>query len=356
MRIVHYYRNAIAEPSGVTAAILAWQRATQQAGVETVVVHDGCGPATWPNQALAVPHTGGGRGLSVARRNFLRVGDLLYLHEGWTTANIRAARFAEHAGVPYVVMPHGVLEPPIVASLKPPLGPRKALERRLLERAAAVHLFFDSERPLLHALAPTATAMVLPTGFDVSEVRHSGEGGYVAWYGRYTMDHKGLDRLLLALATLPREERPDVRLHGYDYAGGEAQLVNLARTLDLTSSVAIGGRVAGTEKAALLRDAACYVHPSRWESHSISLLEALAAGTPVLASASMRIAPDLAASRAATLVDFSDPVGSSRFLARSRLDALRRTNGRRYVEERLAWSGITPRLLAHLERMRGWNE
>jgi glycosyltransferase involved in cell wall biosynthesis len=312
-RIVHYYPAAMGN-SGVSFALWSWARAQAAAGFEVCVMHapSECAGASVPFVSkqcypglttLAVPHRGRHRltlrPTSIER--YLGRNDLLVLHEGWTTNNLVASAAARRAHIPYTVMPHGVYEPAWTKYLKPPRWLRTRLERHVLEGAAAVHLFFESEIASIQNLAPGARFMVLPTGYDVPEETWRGGGNYLAWIGRLDPIHKGLDLLIGAIAHLPSSERPLLRIRGYDYKGGAAALQQLISDRQMTNWVSVEPPVAGPEKLQFMQRADGYVHPSRWECHSIALLENLALGVPCLVSDTIHIAPTLERSRAALL-------------------------------------------------------
>ena len=74
-----------------------------------------------------------------------------------------------------------------------------ALQHRERSRAAAVHVFFESEIDDVRTIAPKASFITVPTGFDVPKDEWSGGGGYLSWIGRIDPVHKGLDVLVRAI-------------------------------------------------------------------------------------------------------------------------------------------------------------
>jgi glycosyltransferase involved in cell wall biosynthesis len=286
----------------------------------------------------------------VELERYLGENDLLVLHEGWVANNLVAAAAARRAGVPYVVMPHGVYEPAWTAFLKPPMWLRRRLERHLLERAAAVHVFFESEIRDVASLAPGASFLTVPTGFDLPAEQWTGGGGYLAWIGRVDPVHKGLDTLAAAVAQLSPADRPVIRIHGYDYKGGIARLQRLIAGYGLSKWLRVERAVSGADKRRLLQEAEGYVHPSRWECQSIALLENLALGVPCLVSSSIHIAPTLEHSRAAILAhpsegDLADAL--AHWTANRGQIAAR---GRDLVARAFNWSSLMPQFHAALGR------
>ena len=65
----------------------------------------------------------------------------------------------------------------------------------------------------------------------------------------------------------------------------------------------VGGQLTEREKVDFLRRAVAYVHPSRWESHSLAIVEALAHGIPSVVSVRCSIADKLQAADAAVIVE-----------------------------------------------------
>jgi glycosyltransferase involved in cell wall biosynthesis len=364
VRIVHYYPTARVD-SGVTVALWAWARALAATGVEVAVLHGGShappglhfdeGTGT-PGERVAeqvVPHRGRGRltARPIGLGRWLQRGDVLILHEGWVLSNQVAAVAARRAGVPYVVMPHGVYEPAWRTYLKQPVWVRERAEQYLLDRALAVHVFFASETADIASLAPRARFIIAPTGFEVPAERWEGGGGYLSWVGRYDPTHKGLDVLVEAIARLPAGHRPTLRLHGYDFLGGRGTLERRIAELGLGGRVRVGGVITGEAKAEFLRRADGYVHPSRWESYGIALLENLALGVPCLASSTIHLAADLRGEDAVVLAAPEPRSLAEGLVALSTAPPELGARGRALVERRFAWSTVVPEFLSELEAL-----
>jgi glycosyltransferase involved in cell wall biosynthesis len=351
--------------SGVTYALWSWARAQAAAGAEVHVLHAPQGEPTSDVPFVSkdfhpavttqcVPHRGRHRMTlrPIRLDRYLGRRDLLVLHTGWVPGNLLAAAAARRAGVPYIVMPHGVYERLWTTYLRGPRRIRDYFERRFLERAAAVHVFFDSEIDDIKALAPGATFFTVPTGFDLPRDRWAGGGGgYLAWMGRIDPVHKGLDMLVRAIARLTPGERPALHFRGYDYKGGVAGLQRLIAEHGLGNWVRLEPAVAGAEKARFMHEADGYVHPSRWECHSIALLEHLALGVPCVVSNTIHIARALERSRAAVLAAPCEPDLAA---ALTRLPSERRgvaERGRALIGEAFNWGTLVPQFQRALARL-----
>src|SRR5437764_15068040 len=87
--------------------------------------------------------------------------------------------------------------------------------------------------------------------------------------------------------------------------GSGAEARRAASRLGLNGRVEFAGHVEKQELAELYRGAACLVFPSRYEGFGLPALEAMASGTPVVATAAGAL-PEVAGD-AAVLVDERDP-------------------------------------------------
>jgi phosphatidylinositol alpha-mannosyltransferase len=109
-----------------------------------------------------------------------------------------------------------------------------------------------------------------------------GPGGAVGFLGRFTESRKGFPILLNALSRLV-PHRPDLRLL---VAGpGDPDEVMAERARAIRERVTFLGKVSEPDKARMLRSVDLYVAPNTGgESFGMILTEAMAAGTPVVAS------------------------------------------------------------------------
>lgn len=309
-----YHPRALHGDGGVTNSIWVWCESFLRAGYAVEVLHDGRLPAHAERRVtaptVAVHHSGRGRWARPrALVEAMARPSILILNSGYHLANLWAAAVAARRGVPYVVVPYGAYDPHVRAARRLRRRLWEVAERRMLERAAAVHVFFSSEVKQVLAVAPRARVIVAPMPFEVADEQWnaSQSGAYVAWIGRYDIHHKGLDRLLDAMAALPRAERPTLRLHGRDSKHTRLDVQAMVDERGLHDHVVVGPPIAGREKMDLLLGAAAYVHPSKWECHSVALLEAMSLGVPCLATSDINIASKLSELSSAAIVEGDVP-------------------------------------------------
>ena len=107
---------------------------------------------------------------------------------------------------------------------------------------------------------------------------------YVLYFGGL-LKHKNVTALLRALAAMRNEEwQLAVSGNVHDRSPFIPDLPALAAELGIADRVRFIGFASDEEKPALLRGAACFAFPSRYEGFGLPPLEALACGTPVICS------------------------------------------------------------------------
>lgn len=207
--------------------------------------------------------------------------DVLHLHEPLAPSVSLLALWA--ATGPIVATWHSAQLRSRAMQLAQPLsGPT-------LEKVSAhIAVSEDARRTLVDHLG--GDAVVVPNGVDVARFARAaprpewaGAPGAptLAFLGRYEEPRKGLDVLLAALPAV-RAAHPGVRLLVAG-RGDPAQV--LARAGASAGAVEVLGPLDEADKASLLASVDAYVAPQTGgESFGIVLVEAMAAGTPVVAS------------------------------------------------------------------------
>ena len=235
---------------------------------------------------VAVTHKLRGRArVPVHFADVLEGGDVIVLHGGWLLRNVVVASLAARRGIPFVVTAHAAYDPQVFSSHRFAKWLwATTLERKVLNRALTVHLFFNEELDGLDRLHVHTPAIIAPNGIatPITAAWDGGSGGYVLWLGRFSPHHKGLDLLIRALHALPSNSRPELRLYGPDWRSQKQVVQTLVRELDLERWVHIGDPVYGEEKWELIKRSSACVYPSRWEGCSLAVLEAISLGVPTL--------------------------------------------------------------------------
>lgn len=143
----------------------------------------------------------------------------------------------------------------------------------------------DVKRQLL-AVAPSAVVTVIANGVDCAAAddarRHATarNGSVILFLGRLERHQKGLDVLVAAMSRVSRGIRLLIAGDGKD----REQVQGAIRAADLQDRIELVGSVQGKPKWRLIAEADLLVQPSRYETFGISVLEAMACGTPVVAS------------------------------------------------------------------------
>jgi glycosyltransferase involved in cell wall biosynthesis len=146
---------------------------------------------------------------------------------------------------------------------------------------------------------------------------------------------------LEALALVDAELR--LVLVGPDKGSG-AEARRTASRLGLNGRVEFAGHVEKQELAELYRGAACLVFPSRYEGFGLPVVEAMASGTPVVATAAGSI-PEIAGD-AAILVEPGDPVALAGGIERALADRVRLVPAGLERARRYTWAETARRTLA----------
>lgn len=289
MNVVHYYHWALKGDFGTGIAVRGWSEWLARTGDDVRLLAGTSGAkVSVPEgvQLVPLPETPNDLPIPGSLRKHFRGADAVVLHGGWDVRNLIAASDARAVDVPYIVNPHGGYYPQVFERRKVALKRVwwTTLERRYLERALAVHLFFEDEIDHLARRGFRPRTILAPNGFvaPAGVEWQPSDDPYLVWLGRYDREHKGLDLLVEAVARLPRPERPRIRLHGVNW---KRQMPLIARMVEESGTgewITVGSPVYGSEKWRLLAGAHGFLYPSRWDASPIAVVEAVSIGLPTL--------------------------------------------------------------------------
>lgn len=228
----------------------------------------------------------------------------------WTFPGIALYLVARSKRKPYGIFTHGALDPWF--NRKYPLKYIKKLlywpvQYVILRHALAVFFTARMERELAKtSFWPSKwNSVLVPYGITEPEESKAGPAGQIEEFYRLLPDlrgrryllflariheKKGCDLLLEAFAKTANAA-PDVDLviAGPDQMGMQAKLMGMAGQLGIAGRVHWPGLIGGDVKWGALRACEALILPSHQENLGISVVEALAAGRPVLISHQVNI-------------------------------------------------------------------
>lgn len=267
-------------------------------------------PRSWPEGRFQSAELG--RWLHQAVPTF----DVVHLHGVFHAPALHVRRACRSAGVPYVLSPHGQLDPFDLAKhrlAKQLYGP--VAIRPLVADAEVVVLTtaLEQERLVTYGAATRTAVVPLP-------VQAPGPGNRVGFRERHGVPpdavvvlflsrldvKKGLD---LLVAALQGPDRPDDVWLVVAGSGDPEVEADLTRSL---AGTALGRRcvrtgfISGTDKDDAFAAADVFALPSRNENFGIVVIEAMAAGLPVVVSDETYVHADISAADAGAVCAAED--------------------------------------------------
>ena len=337
LQLVHTLDPSV---GGVATSVLALSRGLARRGnkIDIVVLDEASAP--WIQDVdLSVHALGSGltsyrysRALLPWLRKHGGEYDRVVVNGIWQYLSFAVWRRYAGSSIPYYVFPHGMLDPWFKETF--PLKHLKKwlywpwAEYRVLRDAAAV--IFSSEEERLQARKSfwlyRAREKVSPLGVEASPILPNAKSEFLSRYPQLLSTRnflflgrlhpkKGCDILLDAFARLSSRESTSLILAGPDQIGWEKDLRRQVESLNLTDRVVFTGMLQGNMKQGAFANADAFVLPSHQENFGISVVEALAAGVPVLISNRVNIWREIDADRAG-YIESDDLAGTTRLLQR----------------------------------------
>jgi glycosyltransferase involved in cell wall biosynthesis len=247
--------------------------------------------------------------LSQALRRHVKEYDLVHITAVWNFPVWAAAFACRQAGVPYILSPRGTIYPETVALKSTFLKQLyyRLIARKCLQGASAIHYTAaDEQNKVNQFLKLTTPAFVIPNGLNLSTFAaldyipafstffpELADKRYLLFLSRINIK-KGLDILVDAFAEVS-SQFPDLLLviAGPDNEGYGGEVKARLRSKGILGKTFFPGMLSGNTKLAAYRDADMFVLPSYSENFGMSVVEAMACGTPVLISDQVGISPDV---------------------------------------------------------------
>ena len=385
MRILHVIANLAPRYGGPSKACREMARAVAQLGHEVSVYttnQDGPGELEVPlgqpvwQEGVEIRYFpiqaprfwGTSLPLALALRRQIPAVDLVHIHSLYLFHNLVAGHYCRQHDIPYLIRPHGTLDPFIYRRHR---GRKRIMEglfeHRNIRRAAALHFTTAQEQALAAPYTFGAPGLVVPLGIGPEEFaalpepggfrrRHSeiGDKRIILFFGRVNFK-KGLDILARAFGAVARRRR-DVHLviAGPDNEGWGARVRAWLEAEGAAGRATFTGMLLGPDKSAVLRDASLFVLPSYSENFGLAVIEAMAAGLPVIISDQVNIWPEVESGGAGRVIpcDAAALTGQIlELLADPDAAAVMGRKGRALVQERFLWPRIAPRLAAAYARI-----
>lgn len=246
-------------------------------------------------------------------RGLVRDADFVTLHSLYSFPVLAGYLLARIYRKPYGIWPHGVLAPiqRQISVIKKYVY-NKLIADRILRNASVVFYSAEGEREEARSLDLQAPSVIVPDGFNPDEFVSLPERGQ--FRKRFLKGHvgpvvlflarlhakKGLDVLIRAMKSVIAA-RPDARLAIVgppDPVSFNKRVLDWIKENGIETHTVVTG-VAGPEmRAQAFADADVYVLPSFAENFGFSIFEAMACGVPVVVSANLNYAGEIARSGA----------------------------------------------------------
>ena len=293
--------------------------------------------------------------------------DLVHVHEPWHYLGFIAFRVARKNAIPYVLSPRGALEEWCLRqkAFKKQIY-RMMIQDRILKFADAIHALTNEEMTSISKLGYKSSIFVAPNGIDPSPFECPPDtsaflaaypelvGKRVILYLGRLHPKKGLDVLARSYVSLSHKfENTALLVAGLNEDGTQERMESILKTSPASGSTVFTGLLTGKDKLAALACADLFVLPSHSEGFSMAILEALAAGLPVVISKQCNF-PEVSEHDAGLVIEPNDAAVTeaiSTLLSDDQLRTRMGQNGRNLVREKYTWDAIAASMAGLYQRL-----
>lgn len=245
----------------------------------------------------------GSRSLISALRAVVSNDLVVHAHNTFHPINIQVGRFARDNSVPVFYHTHGALDPKLFSGLSFKSIKKRAynmlFEVRNLNRSCAIFALTELEASQLRSLGVRSQIVVVPNGVAPVSISSAvtptwrqrlgiSNASFVVLYMGRIVPKKAIDEIIDAFADVHRAEPSAKLIIAGDASQDAAYTDVLLRRISsnkISDAVHWIGFVNDSMKADLFLSSDVFVHASYSEGMAMAILEALAHGKPVVATA-----------------------------------------------------------------------
>lgn len=300
-------------------------------------------------------------GLKAAVRAFRP--DVMHIHGLWCHSALASLQIHRRDAVPYIVTPHGMLDPWALrfSSLKKRIA-AAVFQREQLARAAVIHAGSVSEANAIRSYGLTNPIAIIPNGVNLPVLPETpathppanrDRPRTLLFIGRIH-PKKGLAELIAAWIPFSARgqsgELWQLVIAGWNEVGHEQTLKLRVTQADADDRIRFAGPLWGAAKTEALQNADAVVLPSLSEGMPMSVLESWAFAKPTLITPACNLPEGISAGAALPITPDRDGIttGLHQLASLSRDELHQMGNSaRRLAEAKFAW----PQIAATMHRL-----
>jgi len=247
--------------------------------------------------------------------------DIVHIHGFYRFPQSFAAFYARILNKPYLISPHGSLNPKVFNKKEKIFLRRlyqQIFEKRNIKYSSIIHFTAFREKLNAQYFVPLNKGVVIPNGINVESYKNLPKRDFfknkygidprifkILFLGRIAQV-KGLDILLKSIAILVKST-PNVILLiiGPDYENYKEKLILMIKQLDIENKVKFLGKLNRDMVNHAYVDSDLFILPSYSENFGLTIIESLACGCPVIISKKVNIANSIKNNNLGYVVDLN---------------------------------------------------